>query len=230
MVRLAMLLKIKFDAVHDAAELTRAAAEIGNLEGSAAEFAESIEFHSDFTKELNRLSDDSSIHPGAVAAVYVLNGLRCVGEDVPDYRFEEFLQAVNSWSTFEIRNAVATIRRNYPTIYSVSDNINDNIINLGHGGQRSVSGSHNASSCYIASAVYGPNAQETDAFRRWRDHVLVRSFCGRVFVRFYYAVSPALARWVSGRKWAVDCSKVVLQLVAKLAGVSLVDSAIVSDK
>jgi hypothetical protein len=47
--------------------------------------------------------------------------------------------------------------------------------------------------CFIATAVYGPDAAETDALRAWRDRALLPSRAGRIAVRCYYAISPAIA-------------------------------------
>lgn len=44
--------------------------------------------------------------------------------------------------------------------------------------------------CFIATAIYGADAPETQAFRHWRDTTLLPSRAGRAFVRLYYAVSP----------------------------------------
>ena len=49
------------------------------------------------------------------------------------------------------------------------------------------------SACFIASAVYGPEAEELLALRRFRDNVLCPSLLGRCFIRTYYAVSPSVA-------------------------------------
>ena len=48
------------------------------------------------------------------------------------------------------------------------------------------------SRCFIASQVYGYDDPRTHALRQWRDEVLMRHLSGRVFVRVYYAMSPAL--------------------------------------
>ncbi|GAA2131783.1 tetratricopeptide repeat protein [Nocardioides bigeumensis] len=50
--------------------------------------------------------------------------------------------------------------------------------------------------CYIATAVYGSyDAPPVVTLRRLRDERLARSVCGRAFIRFYYAVSPPLAKY-----------------------------------
>ena len=47
--------------------------------------------------------------------------------------------------------------------------------------------------CYVATAVYGSyDCPEVWTLRRFRDTVLARTMIGRVFIKFYYAVSPWL--------------------------------------
>ena len=50
------------------------------------------------------------------------------------------------------------------------------------------------SSCFIATAVYGEDARETDELRRFRDRVLLRHRAFAWTVPLYYRVSPPLAR------------------------------------
>ncbi|MCD7857418.1 MAG: hypothetical protein LUG55_06400 [Clostridiales bacterium] len=52
-----------------------------------------------------------------------------------------------------------------------------------------------SSGCYIATAVYGSyDCNEVFALRRFRDEYLSKTFCGRIFIRIYYRISPWLAR------------------------------------
>ena len=53
--------------------------------------------------------------------------------------------------------------------------------------------------CFLATAVFGEDAAELEAFRRFRDGVLLRSGAGRLGVRSYYAVGPWLAQLVARR-------------------------------
>ena len=49
--------------------------------------------------------------------------------------------------------------------------------------------------CYIATAVYGSyDCPEVWTLRRYRDRILAATGAGRLFIRFYYAISPALVR------------------------------------
>jgi hypothetical protein len=55
---------------------------------------------------------------------------------------------------------------------------------------------HKKSSCFVATTCFGPHALETDAFRRWRDMVLIHHEAGRAFITWYYRNGPAIARLV----------------------------------
>lgn len=51
--------------------------------------------------------------------------------------------------------------------------------------------------CFIATAIYGVDAPQTNDFRAWRDRVLMQSRAGRTFVRSYYFISPYLVPMLS---------------------------------
>ncbi len=54
--------------------------------------------------------------------------------------------------------------------------------------------------CFIATAVYGSHdAAQVQQFYEYRDMVLAKSFFGRLFIRFYYCVSPSLAKWIDDK-------------------------------
>ena len=66
--------------------------------------------------------------------------------------------------------------------------------------RRSSTSGSSSVGCYIATAVYGSyDCPEVWTLRRFRDEYLKGSVFGRLFVRFYYAVSPGLVRRVGGR-------------------------------
>ena len=51
--------------------------------------------------------------------------------------------------------------------------------------------------CYIATAVYGSyTCPQVVTLRRYRDDYLAKRLWGRAFIRFYYAVSPTLAKHI----------------------------------
>ncbi len=54
-----------------------------------------------------------------------------------------------------------------------------------------------SSNCFIATAVYGSDAAETNLLRRWRDESLYPTLVGRFFIRAYYFVSPCFAAVIS---------------------------------
>ncbi len=58
------------------------------------------------------------------------------------------------------------------------------------------------SACFIATAVFGPEAPELEGLRAIRDGVLARSGPGRRIVRLYYRLSPEAARQLGGRPLA----------------------------
>ena len=55
--------------------------------------------------------------------------------------------------------------------------------------------------CFIATAVYGSNnSPEVKLLRLWRDAVLLKRYFGRIFVKFYYKVSPYIASVIEKNK------------------------------
>jgi len=59
------------------------------------------------------------------------------------------------------------------------------------------SGTTTPSGCFIATAVFGPNAPEIELLREFRTKHLLSNRAGRLFVRVYEFISPSLARVVS---------------------------------
>lgn len=72
--------------------------------------------------------------------------------------------------------------------------------------------------CYIATAVYGSyDCPPVWTLRRYRDFSLRRTAPGRLFVKLYYAVSPALVKLFGKRKWFCSlCKKALDKKVNKL--------------
>lgn len=56
--------------------------------------------------------------------------------------------------------------------------------------------------CYIATCVYGSyDCPQVWTLRRFRDYTLDETWYGRVFIKCYYAISPALVKWFGETKW-----------------------------
>ena len=72
--------------------------------------------------------------------------------------------------------------------------------------------------CYVATAVYGSyDCPQVWTLRRFRDHMLAKTWLGRVFIRTYYAISPTLVKWFGETKWfQAIWSGVLDKLVEKL--------------
>ena len=53
--------------------------------------------------------------------------------------------------------------------------------------------------CFVATAIYGENAEQTETLRAWRDTMLQPSWLGRFLIGCYYRLSPwlvsILERW-----------------------------------
>lgn len=51
--------------------------------------------------------------------------------------------------------------------------------------------------CYIATAIYGSyECEEVFVLRRYRDDYLSNKILGRLFIKFYYKVSPSLIKYI----------------------------------
>jgi hypothetical protein len=70
--------------------------------------------------------------------------------------------------------------------------------------------------CFIATAVYGPDAFETDFLRGWRDRVLLPTRLGRIFVRLYYLVSPRLVPMLERHTRLASAVRTVLDRLVRL--------------
>jgi len=75
--------------------------------------------------------------------------------------------------------------------------------------------SNNSSACFIATAVYGLDAPETNLLRSWRDQRLLKSNMGRLFVFTYYKVSPSLIPWIKRSPWLKNVIKSQLDKFVK---------------
>ena len=65
--------------------------------------------------------------------------------------------------------------------------------------------------CYIATCVYGSyDCPQVWTLRRYRDNTLAQTMPGRVFIRMYYAISPAIVKYFGKNEWFRKVWKSVL--------------------
>ena len=70
--------------------------------------------------------------------------------------------------------------------------------------------------CFIATAVYGCDALETNRLRRFRDERLLTTWLGTKVVAGYYATSPAIASVAKRSEWVASCLRCVLNLILRV--------------
>ena len=69
--------------------------------------------------------------------------------------------------------------------------------------------------CFIATASFGPEANEVRQLRIFRDQFLLKSSLGRIFVRLYYASSPKIAQWLDRHSFARKFSRIGLKVIIR---------------
>ena len=70
--------------------------------------------------------------------------------------------------------------------------------------------SRRTSRCFIATAVFGEVASETDQFRAYRDHHLSKSTVGRLALDVYYRISPTIAEMLDRSPRSRHVARLVL--------------------
>ncbi|MGN0600584.1 MAG: CFI-box-CTERM domain-containing protein [Oscillospiraceae bacterium] len=56
--------------------------------------------------------------------------------------------------------------------------------------------------CYVATCVYGSyDCPEVWTLRRFRDYTLDRTWYGKLFICFYYTISPIIIKFFGSQKW-----------------------------
>ncbi|MBU1014206.1 MAG: hypothetical protein KKG99_14505 [Bacteroidetes bacterium] len=79
--------------------------------------------------------------------------------------------------------------------------------------------SGNSGGCFIATAVYGtPYANEVIILKEFRDNWLLNFRFGKIFIKFYYLISPPIANKISKSKLLKTFTKITLIIpVIKIA-------------
>lgn len=88
-----------------------------------------------------------------------------------------------------------------------------------------------SSGCYVATAVYGSyDCPEVWVLRRFRDYTLDEVWYGRLFIKFYYAVSPTLVKWFGNTRIFNSLNRKMLDTLVYKLMVSGVDDKPYQDK
>ncbi len=78
-------------------------------------------------------------------------------------------------------------------------------------------GGFSAEGCFIATAVYESSySLEVNILKNFRDKVLNDFFIGRIFIRYYYAISPKIAIFILKHKRIKLIVKCLLDVLTKL--------------
>ena len=80
------------------------------------------------------------------------------------------------------------------------------------------SGGRTDQRCFVASAIFGHQAVETEWLRGWRDRVLLTNTFGRVFVWGYYKFSPFMVVWLRNAPKAQRTVKSLLRQIMIVLG------------
>jgi len=85
--------------------------------------------------------------------------------------------------------------------------------------------------CYVATCVYGSyDCPQVWTLRRYRDDTLASTWYGRLFIHFYYAVSPMLVKWFGKTRWFKKMWKGKLDRMVKRLNDSGVENTPYQDK
>ncbi len=91
--------------------------------------------------------------------------------------------------------------------------------------------SQKSGGCYVATAVYGSyDCPEVWTLRRFRDYTLAETWHGRLFIKFYYAISPTLVKWFGNTTWFKNLWKPTLDKMVKKLNSNGVQSTPYEDK
>ena len=97
-----------------------------------------------------------------------------------------------------------------------STSLNDVLRKMGYFSSNSTSSS--SEGCYVATCVYGSyDCPEVWTLRLFRDNTLSKSWYGKAFISFYYAVSPCIVKHFGEMRWFNNLWKPILdKIVTKM--------------
>lgn len=64
--------------------------------------------------------------------------------------------------------------------------------------------------CYIATSIYGIDANETQTLRDFRDNTMMKTSVGRCLISMYYNISPHIVKLSNGKPWMITVSRLIL--------------------
>lgn len=133
------------------------------------------------------------------------------GEVSGYYKFDELI----SFKYQDIKWLVSHEKSNNNFCYMpyFRENIRENMNEM-HGFPKN----YKSGGCYIATCVYGSyDCPEVWTLRRFRDNTLDETWHGRLFIKYYYAISPIIVKWFGKTKWFKSFWKVRLdKMVSEL--------------
>lgn len=147
------------------------------------------------------------------------------GEDNSDKYFNKTLELVPplkySLSVYtNYKNAIADVAINTDHMNTFKMVMGKDYIDSLYGKSASSgsSSSNTKTGCYVATAIYHSyNCPEVYCLRRYRDYYLKKHLFGRMFIRFYYFVSPTMVKLFGKTKMFNNLFKPFLdKRVAKL--------------
>ena len=77
--------------------------------------------------------------------------------------------------------------------------------------------SNKKNGCFIATATYDSyNSPEVLFLRKWRDDILLKSTTGRLLIKFYYKISPHIAKIIKKSLFLKNTSRLFLNIFIKI--------------
>jgi hypothetical protein len=79
------------------------------------------------------------------------------------------------------------------------------------------SGKEKKSGCFIATAVYGSHSNEVVVLKSFRDNTLKNYFLGRLFIHFYYNISPYFVKTIESHHFiSMFLRRILDKLIKKI--------------